>query len=431
MDATDPMHPFDLTPVPPRPLWPAGMRALVADSNRVSREHLCAQLSSLGIACVHVADGNEAAALLRGTLDFSVLFLDIQLPGQDGIDVFKSMRKGRAQPVPAVLTAACFNTRERRKAAQAGMHHLLEKPTSREQLAATLTALLGLDTPAPAAAPARTDPDLHALMRGASLLVVDDNPLNRVLAREMLEPFETVLGALDTANNGRDAVEAVRRRPYDIIFMDVQMPTLDGVAATRAIRSLPDRQDVAIVAITANASTEHVRACLDAGMDAYLGKPFHRQGLLDTIRTWLLRKQARPAAQSQEFQGPQAAAPRPAGLPEELPGLDLADGLIRFDGDAAMFRRFLLAFHEEFDDYDSEILLAAATRDFDRAAMLAHTLAGAAANVSACILHTKAKTLQEALQARTLRIKPQLDDVRQELGRVCEGILTVQDAPRA
>ncbi|GAB7079373.1 response regulator [Megalodesulfovibrio paquesii] len=402
----------------------AGLRALVADANRVSREQLCGHLVSLGLTCMDVADGNEATALLRGNLDFALAFLDVQLPGQDGIDVYKGMRKVRQPEVPTVLTAAYFTGRERRKAEQAGIRALLEKPVSLEQLAETITELLALDSPAAASSPAAGLSEQQELLRGARLLVVDDNILNRDLAREMLEGFEL---QVDTAANGHDAVAAVRTQPYDLIFMDVQMPRMDGYAATRVIRSLPGRQDATIIAITANASTEHVRACLDAGMDDYLGKPFHRQGLLDSIVKWLRRRGERVQAEGLPTRAAGAAPlqaeipPRPP-LPDTLPGIDLSDGLARFDGDAAMLRRFLLEFYEEFDDYDSEILLAAAMQEYDRAAMLAHTLAGAAANVSARGLQARARDLQSALRGQTLRIKPQWDALRDELAHVCQGL---------
>jgi len=104
--------------------------------------------------------------------------------------------------------------------------------------------------------------------------------------------------------------------------------------------------------------------------------------------------------------------------------------MVRFDGNTRMFQRFLLAFQDEFEDFDSEILLAAAMGDFDTAARLAHTLAGAAANVSAHAVQVSAKALQEALQTRTLRITPQLEALRQALACLCEAVGAQANAHR-
>lgn len=265
-----------------------------------------------------------------------------------------------------------------------------------------------------------------AALRGARVLVVDDNPLNRDLAREMLEDVDL---SLDTAGNGREALAAVRARDYDVVFMDVQMPVMDGFAATRAILDFyasgprPDRQPPVIVAISAHAGADHVHACLEAGMDDYLGKPFHRQGLLESIARSLPR-------QSALSRDPDLPNSMPGSWPCSLPGVDMDDAMVRFDGNTRMFQRFLLAFQDEFEDYDSEILLAAAMGDFDTAARLAHTLAGAAANVSAHAVQVSAKALQEALQTRTLRITPQLEALRQALACLCEAVGAQANAHR-
>ena len=120
----------------------------------------------------------------------------------------------------------------------------------------------------------------------------------------------------------------------------------------------------------------------------------------------------------------------PGSWPCSLPGVDMDDAMVRFYGNTRMFQRVLLAFQDEFEDYDSEILLAAAMGDFDTAARLAHTLAGAAANVSAHAVQVSAKALQEALQTRTLRITPQLAAVRQALACLCEAIGAQANAHR-
>ena len=118
-----------------------------------------------------------------------------------------------------------------------------------------------------------------------SLLVVDDNPVNRELVCALLEPFDI---HIETASDGVEAVEAAARAHFDLILMDVQMPNMDGLTATRRIRAAeaPGARRVPIVALTANVLPEQVERCIEAGMDDHLGKPIHPERLLEILGHW-------------------------------------------------------------------------------------------------------------------------------------------------
>ncbi len=125
--------------------------------------------------------------------------------------------------------------------------------------------------------------DAQELDRPVRRLLVEDIDVNRELVRVMLAPFDI---SVETAGNGAEAIEALRRASYDIVLMDVQMPVMDGLTATRHIRALPARRRIPIIAMTANVLPEQVQRCLEAGMDGHLGKPIRPAALLETIARW-------------------------------------------------------------------------------------------------------------------------------------------------
>jgi signal transduction histidine kinase len=170
--------------------------------------------------------------------------------------------------------------------------------TSREGVGTrcTLTLRLGLSAPAdpgPASRPGLRAPELNPRaaesswnLAGARILLAEDNPINQEIAAELLQSASALV---DVANDGRQAVEMVRSNHYDLVLMDMQMPVMDGLEATRAIRALPDRARLPIIAMTANAFGEDRQRCLDAGMNDHVGKPTNPNKLFETVRRWLAK----------------------------------------------------------------------------------------------------------------------------------------------
>ena len=256
----------------------AGMRVLVVDDNAINREILMKQLGSWG-AVVESADGSEgvvarAVEAARDGAGFAAAVLDHQMPTVDGIALARLMR---AEPsltgMRLVLATSSPGPELQRAASAAGIATVLSKPSPPSSILAALasppealTAVAGMVAPT-------LDPAAQAALgAGMRVLVAEDNKVNQVVVKQMLEK----LGCrVDAVANGLEAVEAVRLAPYHMVFMDVQMPEMDGLAATGAIRALhiPDRRDVWIIALTANAFVEDQRRCLAAGMNDFIAKP--------------------------------------------------------------------------------------------------------------------------------------------------------------
>ena len=261
-----------------------GMRVLVVDDNAINREILTKQLTAWGAAVEALAEpqGVVACALeaARDGRGFAAAVLDHAMPGLDGIALARLIR---AVPPLAgmrlVLATSSGGAELQQEATAAGIATVLVKPCPPS---AILTALAS-PTEALAAAAGMVAPTVDpatqaTLGAGMRVLVAEDNKVNQVVVKQMLEK----LGCrVDAVSNGLEAVEAVRMAPYHMVFMDVQMPEMDGLAATGAIRALhmPDRRDVWIIALTANAFAEDQRRCLAAGMNDFIAKPIRPDDL--------------------------------------------------------------------------------------------------------------------------------------------------------
>ena len=270
----------------------AGLRALIVDDNASNREILQQHLKSWGIEVVAAQTGAAALSALteRDAAEFDFALVDDRMPGMDGIRLAQLIRaEPRLSPPRLIL----LSTREEyENAAECAelFAAVLTKPLRRPQLAACISRVMSLQPGAAMEAP-RTGPATSApppvRAAGPKVLLVEDNPVNREVAVGMLES----LGCLtETADNGRSAVEATSTVAYDAVFMDCQMPVLDGLSATREIRRRELNSGgarVPIIALTANAMEGDRERCLAAGMDDFLSKPFSQPKLAAMLRRWL------------------------------------------------------------------------------------------------------------------------------------------------
>ena len=244
--------------------------------------------------------------------------------------------------------------------------------------------------------------DAEAMLRqnhtGARLLLVEDNPINREVALELLHGVGL---SVDTAENGRIALEKISSAPYDLILMDVQMPEMDGLAATRAIRARPGLASLPILAMTANAYNEDRNACLAVGMNDFVAKPVVPDDLYTALLRWLPRSsRIQPPAETAVTPVEVQAPAQDSSIPTELliPGLEIAKGLALVRGDPKKYRRFLRVFADSQGEDMKRVQMLLVEGDIEEARRLAHSLKGVAATLGATSLAELATRLDMALR---------------------------------
>ncbi len=243
-----------------------------------------------------------------------------------------------------------------------------------------------------------TEADLRAHCQGARILLVEDNAINREMAKELLR---SVGLRVDSAENGREAVAQVRNNPYDLVLMDLQMPEMDGLEATQLIRAMEGRAELPILAMTANAYVEDQQACMDAGMNDFVAKPVVPDRLFGCLYRWLPKQRTAIVNRPAET-GVTTEMPEDIALQQKLMGLDGVDaeaGLRQMRGDCSGYLRLLLQFDSRHGADIGSIRTHLIAGEYVAARSLSHSIKGAAGNLGLYCLQQASKALEDYLVA--------------------------------
>ena len=384
----------------------AGRSVLLVDDNPTNLLVLSRQLEQWGVQSETAAGGGAALARLRAGPGFDLAILDMQMPQMDGLMLAAEIRAtsaGRALPL-IMLSSVVLP-------ADADPHRLLSarlmKPVRQLQLFDAIADVLaaipagGTAQPGPPAPTANPEAAIERLSDTLPLqiLVADDNAVNRKVATLMIARLGY---AIDTANDGKEAVEMVARAaagdlPYDLVFMDVQMPELDGFEATRIIIAGHGDARPRIVAMTANAMQGDRDACLAAGMDDYLTKPLAFGAIEAALRRWG-RSRAAPATGD----APAKPSTGTAAAPTAAPAIDWGrlDEFREYDDPhGSLVKDIINLYLRDGEPRVIEIARAFGDGDADAMTTAAHALKGASANLGADQVAALCKTIESAGRA--------------------------------
>jgi signal transduction histidine kinase/CheY-like chemotaxis protein/ligand-binding sensor domain-containing protein len=383
----------------PMPASVLDKRLLVVDDSEAARHMIKIHLASLGMKARAVPSGAAAVAAMQ--LDqYDVLLIDADMPDLDGIETLRRIAdEPELASVPAVLMVTAYaREHDKRTIAKTAVMPFIDKPSNPYQLRSVILQALGLEAGQPAGAKSMLPSVAVQRIRGARVLVVDDNGINQQVASEILQRAGV---RTELAGSGAEAARMIGAGNYDAVLMDIQMPDMDGYQATALIRTDDRHAALPIIAMTAHAVAGYRERCLDMGMNDYVTKPIDPDTLYAVLATWIAPDSQRAAAA--ELEPPRALSPAEsaaalsaASMPR--PGIDINAAMERLGGQGALLSRLLILFAQDFEPSLQRIQDAIHSRDVAEAADLVHKIRGAAGNISATALFKAATALEEHLR---------------------------------
>ena len=382
----------------------SGLRVLLVDDAGTIRSVIRRYLEASGCRVVESMGGAEILSILNGLRDSGTVFdcamIRDSILKQDGFDLLSRITAmGNGRPVPVIALRSAGKTAVAGGAEEVHVSAFVTTPVTRRELFLKIDAAIGLAkvTGKNTGSAAASSPFRH----GRRVLLVEDYPVNQQVAMRNL----TGAGySVDIACNGQEAVDSFKRGGVDLILMDVQMPVMDGIEATRIIRALEQDvhppQRVHIIALTAHAVKDYIDACLKAGMDDYLIKPVWRQNLIDRVDFWITRDASPDTAAHPD---PMVSSVAPSGdrRAGDAP-LDFERALAEFEGN----REFLMGLLERFlENVRSQLGTIRDALDRADAEILrreAHAIKGGAANLAAAELSSAAADLEKTAKSGSL-----------------------------
>ncbi|MHC1740265.1 MAG: response regulator [Anaerolineaceae bacterium] len=379
---------------------------MVVDDNQTNRSIIGKIVSGFGCEVTQVSSGSQALTILRNSFSkgkpFKLVLLDMQMPDMDGEQVLKEIKTDSDLRNTAIVILTSMGHRgDAVRLESLGCSAYLLKPVRQKELFNTILTVMGQQqTSKMQTAPIITRHVLAEADQSQNpILLAEDNEINQKLALRLLQK---VGYTVDVVDNGRQAVEAVQKKRYSLVLMDVQMPELDGYDATIQIRALPGPvSKVPIVAMTAHAMAGDREKSLQAGMNDYLTKPLNVDEVLATVNKYVTAS----SLENQKDGLPQEPSKDKAGA---SPLYDIETALPRFGDNKTTFYEFLGAFitHLKKSVYDLENAIS--IQDLQKVQFISHSIKGAASNFEITSIRLAAEEIENQAKEGNLEMASRL-----------------------
>ncbi len=408
-----------------------GRRVLVIDDNENARAVFKDLLEGMSFAVDAAASGQAAIDAVESAeaqgQSYDIVFLDWQMPGMDGSETLRQLHARPLKRFPHMVMVATHGDEKVIKDAEAlGLEDVLIKPVSASMLFDSVTSVLGgrRSVRRMMGDDASLAEKSLAAIKGARILLVEDNELNQEVASELLRDAGFIV---DLAENGEIAVGKVKAARYDIVLMDMQMPVMDGVTATREIRKLPQFAALPIVAMTANAMEGDRQRCLDAGMNDHVAKPVEPDDLWRTLLKWVKA----PLADGETVPITSPVSAMASSEPDAsdsladllaLKSIDAAQGIRRFGGKANAYRSQLRSFRKHYHAAVDALLHLIAEEGMPAGEAYCHEIKGVCGTLSANELFTCVSELDGLLKQGKMPESAQFERLRHLLRQVVDEV---------
>ena len=388
-------------------------RCLVVDDNEVSRMIFMQNLASFSLKCKALSSGKQAIEELENSDEpYDLVILDWKMPEMDGIETATAIKNSkRIKKMPEILMVSAYGREEViGRAKDAGFDSFLIKPVNRSILFNAIVDILGgKNIKASLTKSARMKQDkkqLLAKIRGAKLLVVEDNELNQEIVAELLSNNNF---KISLANNGLEAIAAVENDEFDLIFMDIQMPEMDGLEATQKIRE-KGYTEVPIIAMTAHAMTGDREKSLGAGMNDHVTKPLDPNKVYETLVQWIPEKEQSDSQEPEAEDSDNTSENEDLALPDEIPGISIENGLERLNGNINFYLKMLEKFQSAYTPSDIDTLkIWLRNHEMSEAARWVHTIKGVSGNIGALDLQKQSLALESSINGKDHQLKDNLE----------------------
>ncbi|MBF0193956.1 MAG: response regulator [Magnetococcales bacterium] len=380
------------------------LRIMVVDDNASSLDILQDLLTSYSFTVTPLDSGLAALGELSRVHNsdeqpYELILIDSQMPELDGIETIKRIKKqSYSANIPTIIMVKSHSNDEVvERANEVGLDVFLTKPVNPSLLLKTISQqfegqpkeIISFHQSS-----SQQEIELRSTLSGAKVLLADDNPINQQVAKEILEDLGLIV---DVVDNGRKAVKYIQQniQEYELVFMDLQMPEMDGYEATKLIREDPAINKIPIIAMTSHAMVGDREKCLRVGMNDHVAKPIELERLYKCLSRWIKPR----AVENTKIFSPHLKA-KGEGLliPDNLEGIDVKDALQRIKGNKLLFGDLITTFKHREKDVFNKAEKALLANNEELALQLIHTLKGSSGNIGAWDLSNSAKELEQAIK---------------------------------